>query len=70
LMETKIEYVVPDPKPLAVASLNWHDDFFGRRFDLRDRNGGFIHTACLAAGLDRCAACASAPAKEEVSCNA
>jgi acyl carrier protein/seryl-tRNA synthetase len=53
IKETKLEYCTPGPNPLALASVNRHADFFGRRFDIRDDQGQFAHTACLAAGLDR-----------------
>jgi seryl-tRNA synthetase len=51
LKESKLEYCLPDG--LAIASVNFHGDFFARRFDIRDADGELIETACLAAGLDR-----------------
>lgn len=60
LEETKQEFVVRDPAPLAVASINRHGPFFGERFGLRLADGRPAHTACIAFGLDRWAA-ASAP---------
>jgi seryl-tRNA synthetase len=55
LKQTKLEYcLADDPEGLALASINFHDDFFGRRFDIRDADGQqFLHSACVAAGLDR-----------------
>jgi hypothetical protein len=53
LMETKLEYCTPGPASLALASINRHGDFFGKRFLIKDSSGKFIHTACIAAGLDR-----------------
>ena len=36
----------------ALASVNFHGDFFARRFDIRDASGALIHTACVAAPTD------------------
>ena len=52
LKETKLEYCCGDAAS-ALASVNFHGDFFARRFDIRDGSGALIHTACIAAGLDR-----------------
>ncbi len=57
LQETKQEFVVPDPAPLAVASTNRHGTFFGDRFNLKLAAGGPAHTACIAFGLDRWESC-------------
>jgi hypothetical protein len=51
LKETKWEYRASDG--LALASVNWHESFFGTRFSLTDATGEPIHTACVAVGLDR-----------------
>jgi seryl-tRNA synthetase len=64
LMETKIEYCSNESEPIALASINRHGDFFGRRFSIRDSSGQFIHTACIAAGLDRLCSCAADLVKE------
>jgi seryl-tRNA synthetase len=55
LKGTKLEYCHggDDTEALALASVNFHDDFFGRRFDIRTATGAFVHSACVAAGLDR-----------------
>jgi seryl-tRNA synthetase len=45
---------------LAVASVNRHGDFFGQRFGILDGDGRPAHTACVAVGLDRWAAHATA----------
>jgi len=58
LQETKKEFIVPHPAPLAIASVNRHGPFFGERFDIRLRTGGAAHTACIAFGLDRWASSA------------
>ncbi len=68
LRETKVEFVVGDEKPLAIASVNLHGDFFGRRFDIRDQEGAFIHTACVAAGIDRWMTCTACHHHEEATC--
>lgn len=42
-------------KTLAVASYNYHQDFFGRRLNIRLTDGSVVHTACVAFGLERLA---------------
>jgi seryl-tRNA synthetase len=42
-------------KTLAVASYNYHQDFFGRRMSMRLPDGSFAHTSCVAFGLERMA---------------
>jgi seryl-tRNA synthetase len=37
----------------AVASANCHKEHFGEAFDITDRDGVPLHSACLAFGLDR-----------------
>ena len=56
LHETKKEFLVRDPAPLALASINRHGAFFGERFGLALSDGRPAHTACVAFGLDRWAA--------------
>jgi hypothetical protein len=51
LKETKREFCAADG--LALASVNWHETFFGERFCLNDAGGQPIYTACVAVGLDR-----------------
>jgi hypothetical protein len=58
LQETKKEYVVRNPTPLAVASINRHGPFFGERFRLSLASGEPAQTACIAFGLDRWASSA------------
>jgi seryl-tRNA synthetase len=58
LLGLKVEYA-HGPDGLALASVNRHGLFFGQRFDIRDRAGRPVHTACVAAGLDRWAASAA-----------
>jgi hypothetical protein len=67
LKESKLEFCLQDG--LAVASVNFHGDFFATRFELRDASGNFIHTACVAAGLDRWASSSKAAATEVCSCH-
>jgi len=70
LKETKLEYCLEgDAEELALASVNFHGDFFGKRFDIRDADGNFIHTACIAAGIDRWASCIQRHRKEATSCH-
>jgi hypothetical protein len=61
LQETKKEFVVRNPAPLAVASINRHGTFFGERFHIALAAGGSAHTACIAFGLDRWASSAQIP---------
>ena len=68
LKETKLEYCNRDDG-LALASVNFHDDFFARRFDIRDDAGRFIHTACIAAGVDRWVTTVKSTQKEACSCH-
>jgi seryl-tRNA synthetase len=54
----KFEVVVPitsDDLPTAVASFNYHQDHFGRCFEIRTPNGSVAHSACLGFGLERVA---------------
>ncbi len=55
--ELKHEILVTLPynqKKLAVGSVNYHQDFFGRSFDIGTENGP-AHTACIGFGLERLA---------------
>jgi seryl-tRNA synthetase len=38
---------------LAIASVNFHRNFFGERFDIRDASGGPAFSGCVAFGLER-----------------
>ena len=55
--ELKYELLAPLPysgRMLAVGSVNYHQDFFGRSFGIRSA-GGAAHTGCLGVGLERLA---------------
>jgi seryl-tRNA synthetase len=55
--QLKFEVVVPvisKSKPTAVCSFNYHEDHFGKIFDIRTPNGEIAETACLGFGLERC----------------
>jgi len=55
--ELKYELLVPLPysgKKLAVGSINYHQDFFGRCFSI-EAEGGPAHTGCIGFGLERLA---------------
>ena len=55
LTEAKYELKLSLPfqgSALAAASFNYHEDFFGRSFDLRVE-GETAHTACTAFGIER-----------------
>ena len=52
----KFELLAPvgDPEsPTAVASCNYHQDHFGRKFGIRTADGADAHTACVGFGLER-----------------
>lgn len=52
----KAEVVVPiGDHPVAVASINYHRDHFGRIFDIRTADGEPAHSACVGFGLERIA---------------
>lgn len=38
---------------MAVGSFNYHTDFFGKAFSVRDGAGGPMHSVCVAFGLER-----------------
>ena len=40
---------------LAAGSFNYHQDFFGRSFDITDHEGAPTHTGCVGFGLERLA---------------
>lgn len=40
---------------LAVGSFNYHQDFFGRTFDISNAVGQALHTSCVGYGLERLA---------------
>jgi seryl-tRNA synthetase len=53
--ETKYEVSLPlpDGARLAVGSLNYHSDFFGRAFRVAVESAGPMHSVCIAFGLER-----------------
>jgi seryl-tRNA synthetase len=54
----KLEIVTPvgnDDRPTAIISLNYHQDHFGHRFNIRTADGEVAHTACVGFGLERIA---------------
>jgi hypothetical protein len=44
---------LPHGERLAVGSLNYHTDFFGRAFNVEVDGAGFMHSVCVAFGLER-----------------
>lgn len=55
-IESKFELLVPlgyQRPDLAVGSVNWHSDFFGRSFEIRDSSDYYMSSCCLAFGLER-----------------
>jgi seryl-tRNA synthetase len=53
--DTKYEVAlsIADGEKLAVGSLNYHSDFFGRAFDVTVAGAGPMHSVCVAFGLER-----------------
>ena len=49
----EISLTLPDDQRLAVGSLNYHSDFFGRAFDVRVEGADHMHSVCIAFGLER-----------------
>lgn len=47
--------VSSDDKPTACTSINYHQDHFGRTFDIHTTDGETAHTACIGFGLERVA---------------
>ncbi len=53
----KFEVLVPvisEEKPTALCSFNYHQDHFGKVFEIHQNGGDVAHTACLGFGLERC----------------
>ncbi|MGW1433152.1 hypothetical protein ACWD6K_31595 [Streptomyces sp. NPDC002431] len=55
LLETKYELRLPleDERDVAVASFNYHEQFFGKSFGIRDAGGRPVFTGCTGFGLER-----------------
>jgi len=53
--ETKYELsaVLPNEQRLAIGSLNYHTDFFGRAFDITVQGAGPAFSSCIGFGLER-----------------
>jgi seryl-tRNA synthetase len=54
----KYEIVVPITsvdRPTACVSCNYHQDTFGRAFEIRNARGSLAHSACVGFGLERVA---------------
>ncbi len=54
----KFEVLVPvisEEKPTAVCSFNYHQDHFGKLFDIKTPDGQLAQTACLGFGMERIA---------------
>ena len=52
----KFELVIPITsvdRPTACASCNYHQDSFGRAYDIRNARGSLAHSACVGFGLER-----------------
>ena len=52
----KYELLIPvysSERPTACMSFNYHQDHFGETWEIRGKDAGLIHTACVAFGIDR-----------------
>ena len=52
----KFELVIPissEDRPTACVSCNYHQDTFGRAFEIRNARGSLAHSACVGFGLER-----------------
>jgi seryl-tRNA synthetase len=52
----KFEVVIPvisEEKPTAVCSFNWHQEHFGKIFEIKTPDGNTAQTACLGFGMER-----------------
>jgi seryl-tRNA synthetase len=45
--------IISDEVPTAVCSFNWHEEHFGKIFEIRTPDGAFASTACLGFGMER-----------------
>ncbi|MGH7297860.1 MAG: amino acid--[acyl-carrier-protein] ligase [Polyangiaceae bacterium] len=54
--QLKFEVTIPvisEEKPTAVCSFNWHQEHFGKTFDIKTPDGQVANTACLGFGMER-----------------
>ena len=54
--QLKFEVTIPvisEEKPTAVCSFNWHQEHFGKIFDIKTQDGSVANTACLGFGMER-----------------
>ena len=54
--ELKFEVLVPvisEGAPTALCSFNWHQEHFGKIFDIKTPDGAVANTACLGFGMER-----------------
>lgn len=49
----EVSLLLPENQRIAVASHNYHGEFFGRAFNITLENSGHSHSACTAFGLER-----------------
>ncbi len=50
---TRVSLMLPGNERVAVGSLNYHTDFFGRAFAIDVDGSGPMHSVCIAFGLER-----------------
>jgi seryl-tRNA synthetase len=52
-MQNWVTPIISDEGPTAVCSFNWHEEHFGKIFEIRTPDGAFASTACLGFGMER-----------------
>jgi seryl-tRNA synthetase len=55
MFELKYELRLPvdSDRTIAVASFNFHDQFFGQQFEIQNSASGWVSTGCVGFGLER-----------------
>jgi len=48
-------FPISSDRPTPIMSINYHQDHFGRDFDIGTGSGEVAHTACIGFGLERIA---------------
>jgi seryl-tRNA synthetase len=54
-LKRELVYPLEAGSPTAIMSVNYHQDHFGRDFEIRTADGEVAHTACFGFGLERIA---------------
>lgn len=38
---------------IAIGSINLHEDYYGKNFDIQGANGDHVHSGCIGVGFER-----------------